>query len=347
MKNKLVTPVLSVLGLLVVIAWMANLFSDRVQPGLVPQPVAQEGEAVTVQTRMITPSEPVPGTIIARQATDISSRILARIERILVRAGDTVRKGDLLIELEKSDLISRQSQAAEQIRKIEARLTEADLQNARIEELFQEGMVARQELDTSRATLASLKAELSGARQRLKEMESTLSFSLITAPISGRIVDRYAEPGDTATPGKTLLSLYNPLSLRVEANVREKLALSLQIGDDVTVQIPTLGQTLTGTVEEIVPAANIGARSFRIHVLMNYSSGLLPGMFARLLFDLEPEKRLLIPRSRIASVGQLDIVRVLTDRGNEKRIITLGKEHGELVEVRSGLSADDRILPIR
>lgn len=347
MIKRLLVPVISALGLLLIIGWMANIFNDRVVPGLEHPASNLEGDAMPVILKKIPIVEPVPGTIVAKQSTNISSRILARIDKILVRAGDNVEQGALLIQLEQTDLLSRRAQAAEQVNGIEARSKEATLQHERIEELFGQGMVARSEMDKTKASMDSLRAELSQAKQRLNEMHTSLQYSRITAPISGRIVDRYAEPGDTASPGEKLLSLYNPLSLRVEAHVREQLALGLRVGDELSIEVPSLHRVLSGTIDEIVPAANAGARSFEIDVLMQYSADMLPGMFARLLFNLAEEERLLIPVDRTVSVGQLDIIWVLTNGSSQKRIITLGKRHNELVEVLTGLDKTDLILPIQ
>jgi RND family efflux transporter MFP subunit len=346
MKTKLLLPFISILGLILAAIWMTNIFNNRVSPGIVKSAPLPTSAGIPVVVKEIPIVEPVPGTIVANQATDISSRILARIEKIFVRAGDTVKQGELLIQLEQTDLLSRKAQATELVNGIKARLIEANLQNGRISELFRKGMVARAQLDQSRAAADSLQAELSRAQQLLNEMQTSLLYSTITAPISGRIVDRYAEPGDTATPGTRLLSLYNPQSLRIEAHVRERLALSLKYGDSVLIEIPSLDRRLQGTIDELVPAANAGARSFQIHVLMAYSVDMLPGMFARLLFEVAEEERMLIPANRVASVGQLNIVRVLSGEGSEKRLITTGKRYDDLIEVLSGLDRTDKLLEI-
>ena len=352
MNKKIVIPALSVIALGFVIAWMANLFNDRTEPGVVqPDRSLSDGskreKAVAVILREVPIFEAVPGTVIAKQATVISSRILARIEKINVRAGDRVDKGQLLIQLEQTDLQSRKAQATNQVQSVEARLTEATLQLQRFKDLFERRMVAQAELDSATATTESLQAELSQSKQLLNEMQSALEYSAITAPISGRIIDRYKEPGDTASPGEKILSLYNPLSLRIEANVRERIALGLDIGDSLSIEVPSLQRELKGTIEEIVPAANAGSRSFQIQVLMDYSTGMLPGMFARLKFDLSKEQRLLVPTERIAAVGQIDIVWVQGDAGVQKRIVTTGKTYDNLTEVLTGLEEADQILPIQ
>ncbi|MCB1645163.1 MAG: efflux RND transporter periplasmic adaptor subunit [Pseudomonadales bacterium] len=344
--KKYLLPGLALFMLGLVIAWMANLFNTRVEPGLTTVTPEALSQAVTVELERIPVIETIPGTITAKQATDISSRILARIESIAVRSGDVVNKGDLLVQLEQTDLISRKQQAEERIRGIEARLGEASLQLKRVEELLNQGMIARAELDRAKANQQALLAEQSAAREVLQEMETSLAYSRITAPIDGRIVDRYAEPGDTASPGMRLLSLYNPLSLRIEAHVREQLALNLKVGDELDIEIPALNQSMKGVVEELVPAANPGARSFQIKVSMDYAADLLPGMFARLKFVVDQHERLLIPFDRLARAGQLDIVWVYQDGRVIKRIVKTGKRSGDKIEILGGLRASDKIMPL-
>ena len=60
-----------------------------------------------------------------------------------------------------------------------------------------------------------------------------------------------------AAPGQTLLSLYNPLYLLVEADIREALAVNLTLGQSVTIRLDTLNQVIPATVSEMVPAADI------------------------------------------------------------------------------------------
>ncbi len=344
MIQKILIPLLCAIGLLLVVGWMSNLFNDRVEPGVLAKPENSVRQSFPVIVKKVPIREAVPGTIVAKQATEISYRILARIQAINVRAGDHVKEGDLLVQLEQSDLQSRKAQATEQIKGIRARLDEARLQHDRIAELFDQGMVALSERDKTKATMEALQAELTQAEQLYKEMDTALSYSAIRAPIDGRIIDRFAEPGDTASPGDKLLSLYNPLSLRVEAYVREQLALGIRIGDPLSIEVPSLNRDLPGRIEEIVPAANAGARSFRIHVLMDYSADMLPGMFARLMFELDQEERILIPTDIIIRVGQLDIVSVLSAGGPQRRVITAGKTYGSLTEVLTGLNRNERLL---
>jgi len=345
---KWLLPVTSILVLLLIIAWMAGSFSDRIEPGLaIPEPdVSREAFAVIQEEIMVT--EPVPASIGARQATTISSRTLARITQITVRAGDTVSKGQLLLELERSDLESRLLQSGDQVRAVTARLNEARQSLERTEELYQRDLVAAAALDEARANHGALTAELAAARQAVKEAEVAITFTEIRSPIDGRVVERFAEPGDTASPGDKLLALYNPLSMRVEAAVREGLALQLELGQEVEVEIPVLNSRVMARIEELVPAADPGSRSFMAKAQVDYSGQLLPGMYARMLIPAGIESLLLVPVDRVVNYGQLNIVWVESNGFVDRRFIRTGREvRPGMVEVISGLAKDERVLPSR
>jgi RND family efflux transporter MFP subunit len=346
--KKVLLPLLAVIALLLVVAWMAGIFSDRTPPGLLPAgeslPLPQQAFTAEI---VVTPiSESVPATIGARQETTISSRIIARITRIAVRAGDTVNEGDLLLELESSDLESRLSQANEQIRAIRARLTEAKLSLERAENLQKQGLVAKAVLDEARASHDTLTAQLANAQRAAEEAQVAISYTQIRAPFNGRVVDRFAEPGDTASPGERLMTLYNPLSLRIEAAVRESLALSLELGQQLDVDIPALNRRLTAQIEERVPAADPGSRSFLVKASIEFQPDLLPGMYARLHIPAGEEQLLLIPRALVKAYGQLDLVWVYHEQGAERRFLRLGRAfESDQVEVLSGLQAGEILIP--
>ncbi|MEJ8568703.1 efflux RND transporter periplasmic adaptor subunit [Elongatibacter sediminis] len=344
---RIVLPIAAVAALLLVVAWMAGVFRDKVEPGsgsaTTGAPPAGSIEVSEVETAL---TEPVPATISARQATTISSRIIARITRIHVRAGDTVEEGQLLLELERSDLESRLSQAEERVRSVSARLTEARLSLERAESLQAQGLVSRAALDEARATHDSLNAELATARRTVDEAQVAISYTRIRSPIDGRVIDRFAEPGDTASPGTRLLSLYNPLSLRIEAAVRESLALPLVLGQEIEVEIPALQQRLTSRIEELVPAADPGSRSFLVKAQLPYRDDLLPGMYARLMIPAGTVQRILVPADFAVAYGQLNMVWVWTDGAAERRFVRLGQADGSgRVEVQSGLRPGEVLAP--
>jgi len=350
--QKILIPVIALAILLLMVAWLAGSLNDKVSPEFNKQVNSQTSNKTSVQSNSYivkatkeTIFEPVAASLKAKQATIISARILARIEQINSRAGNLVKKGDLLIQLEQSDLQSQVLQAQQNVNAMQARDKEA-LQNLnRAIELFKTKLVSAFELDKNRANYQTINAELTAAKQALSLAKTTLSYATLIAPINGRIIDRFAEPGDTAQPGVKLLTLYNPLSLRVEAHVREQLALTLTHGQNIEVELPSVNKTILGEIEEIVPAANIGSRSFLIKVRITYHEDLLPGMYARMLIPAGEKTTLTIPTNKVAHVGQLDFVWLNLDGEIQRRFVRLGKkEKNGRITVISGLMAGDEII---
>lgn len=345
--KKILLPLLAIVGLLLMIAWMAGLFTHKIPPGMDDIVRTNTGDPVAVEAQDVTIIEKVPASVEAAQATLISSRLLARIVAIGVRAGDPVKKGDLLLELENSDIRSQVQQAESLILAITARLTEARQNLDRVKELQSGGVMSLADLDKAQAIHDTLIADLAGAKQAMEEARTALGYTKIMAPFDGRVVDRFAEPGDTAQPGSKLLALYNPLSLRVEAQVREGLALGLEVGQGLQVEIPALKKIVDAVIEERVPAADPGSRSFLVKAGMAFDNKLLPGMYARLLVPVGTGKQILIPADRVVHVGQLDLVWVYQDGQSYRRFVRIGQvvEDGQ-VEILSGLTEGELVLPL-
>lgn len=344
--KKIIIPILALIILLLMVAWLAGSFNSKIRPDF-EQPSSKIVNSTNYTVKKSTERifEGIAASITAKQATIISSRLLARIEKINVRSGDNVKKGDVLIILENNDLSSSVIEAREQVNAMSARYTEAHSNFQRAKELFNKKIASQFDLDKSKADYQSIKAELTAAKQSLAQTQTTLSYATLRAPINGKVIDRFAEPGNTAQAGQKLLSLYNPLSLRIEAQVREQLALTLTQGQSITIDLPTIKQSLTGLVEEIVPAANTGSRSFLIKVSIPYQENLLPGMYARLLIPAGNIEKLYVPNSSVSHAGQLDFVNVLIDGQSQRRFVRLGESSKPgFSSIISGLTDRDIIV---
>jgi len=348
LSQKVIGPASALILLLVMVAWLAGFFNDKIAPEINQTSlVGESNDSYTVTRSKSAIFEGVSASITAKQATIISSRILARIDSISVRAGDNIKKGDVLISLEQNDLTSQVLKASEQVKAMTARHKEANQNYQRVKELYKKKLASEFTLDKSRADNQSIKADLTAAKQGLNQAETQLSYATLRAPINGKVVDRFAEPGDTAQAGTKLLSLYNPLSLRVEAQVREELALTLKHGQNISIELPTLNKSLTGLVEEIVPAANTGSRSFLIKINLSFQQqeNLLPGMYARVLIPAGEAEKFYVPVNRVVNVGQLNFVWLDINGQAERRFVRLGKVNKSgLVAIISGVALGDKVL---
>lgn len=347
MTTKRVSVVLTmVVMLLLLIAWLAGSFTEKIAPELLPLNPA-ELDSRTVVVRKVTRKrrERVAGTVTAKQTTLISSRILAPIETIAVRAGDEVKAGDLLVSLDQRALVARRSQAEQALSGIQARLKEVQDEFTRINQLFQQRMVSRSELDRVTAQRDELTAQLQRAKQVIEEAETAVSYTRITSPIPGRVIDRFLDEGDTVAPGQKIISLYDPGAMRVEANVRETLAITLRVGDPLEAHIDALNLTVAVVLEELVPSADPGARTFLVKAALPRGIAIYPGMYAELTIEAEEVEELVIPTTSIHTVGQLHFVWLVADGEKVRRFVRPGRAvSADITAIISGVNAGERIL---
>lgn len=339
--KKWAIPLVTVAGLLVVVAWMAGVFTSQVAPGLSERSVDKAISSYTVQTITQPKLESIPAGIKAREATLLSSQILARIENIHVRAGDKVTKGQLLVTLESDGLKAQLAQAIAMEDASQAMLTEAKANFERSKTLKEKGLVSQSVLDNAVASYSRYGSELVAATERKQAAQTGLEYSKLHSPFTGVVVARKAEPGNMASPGQILLSLYDPLTLQIEADVRESLATQLKIGRKIKVNIESVGKEINASIVEIVPAADPNARSFLVKAGIEFDPSLKPGMFARMVIEDGTQDVLSIPVDYVKSYGQLDMVWLLKDGNLSRRFVRLGKTQLNQVEIVSGLNSGD------
>ncbi len=340
-------------GLLVmigVIAWMSGFFNNRIAPGRVA--VSQRQLRDTQETdlvREVTKDyvEEAVGTLKSAARTVVASKVLARIEKISVGAGDEVTQGDILVSLASGDFDARLHQAEEMLAAAEATRNEADASLERARRLREQNATAmsQEQFDEIKARAEVGRAESARSMQALTEAQVLMSYATIRAPQDGRVVDRLAEPGDMAQPGQPLLVLYDANALRLEAPVSESLAVRLKPGDKLTVRVDAVNRSVEAVIDQIVPQATAPSRSFLVKAAITGAPDLYEGMFGRLLIPVGPRRYLCLPKRAVQRIGQLEYVDVVDDdKTIERRYIRTGREGspGHL-EVLSGLDAGDRV----
>lgn len=327
-------------------AWLAGAFHrGKIVPGqaaLPPQAIA--GPVVKV-VRVESPREAeVVGSVQSETRTGISSRIVANILQMRVNAGDRVRKGDVLVTLDDAAPKARVEQARETLRAAQASRDLAETELNRLTPLLKSNAVSQQTLDEWRMKLAVATADVARANQAIREAEVGRGDAQLSAPFDGVVIDRSAEPGEQASPGRPLLTIYDPSRLRLEASVPESYVGRLSAGQKLAVFIEAISQERPGVVEQIVPASDPNSRSFLVKVHLDNPAGLYPGMYGRVRVPLGTEQRIEIPQSAVSEVGQLSLVNVVSDGRQERRAVRLGQPDGANVEVLSGLREGEQVV---
>lgn len=288
--------------------------------------------------------ESAVGTIRPVHEAIVASKILARVEEVRVHAGQAVRRGDVLVLLDKADLKAKMDQAQSAEAAARAKYEQAEIDQGRIARLRAREAVTQSELDQANTALRTAKAELQRARQAVEEARVMEAYATVLAPISGRVIDKKINAGDTVSPGQVLVTIYDPTHMQMIATVRESLALRLKLGQEVPSRLDSLGYECLATVSEIVPEAQAESRSFQVKLTGPCPPNVYSGMFGRVFIPLDDEDVLVVPADAVRRVGQLDEVDVVEGDHVSRRAVQLGRELDEGLEVLSGLAAGEKVI---
>ncbi len=283
------------------------------------------------------------GTIRAVHESAVASKLLAKVLEVGITAGQRVVEDQVLVRLDDTDLIARLEQAQATENGSQAARDQAVIEHDRIRGLAEQDAASPIEWNRAQTALKSAEAELVRAEQSTAEARTVLAYATIRSPITGVVVDKKVEAGDMVTPGKVLLTLYDPTRMQLVASVRESLTRRLAVGQSIGVQVDALNKTCEGRVSEIVPEAESKSRTFSVKVTGPCPPGIYSGMFGRLLIPLDDEEVVVVPRSAVRQIGQLTVVDVASDDTLHRRAVQLGRPFGDEIEVLSGLRAGERV----
>lgn len=298
------------------------------------------------------------GTVRAKNAAPIASRISATVTGVHVKEGDRVGRGKLLVTLEAAENAAHAAgaaasaeEAARVLDEARARRRLADTTFERYHNLFKEQAVTRQEFDNRRADkdvaeqgVARAEASLAAAREGAKAAGVMAGYTRITAPLSGIVTAKAVERGMTVFPGTPLLTVEEEGSYRLEASVPESLMGTVKVGGKVRVVIDGAGADMTGRISEVVPTADPVSRTFTVKVDLS-GKDIRSGMFGRVFFQTGERKGFFVPKAAVVERGALTSVWVV-DAGNvsRMRLVKTGKPVGNKVEILSGLADGERVV---
>lgn len=313
------------------------------------------------------------GTVRSRKTAVLSSKAIGTIIAVLVREGDRVKKGQALAEIDSRDLraeleaaeasldeVTRTIKAAESA--VKAAQGQRELAAAtfkRYKSLMARGSVTPQEYDEVSAKYKVATAEVERAEESLRALEakreqakakvaytkSLLSYTHIISPFDGIVTEKKGEVGILALPGTPLLTVEDTTQYRLEALVGESWIFHIRIGNPVSVSVDAAGQDLSGTVVEIVPAADPQSRTFTVKIDLPAHPNIRSGLYGKARFSMGQKEVLLAPLEAIVERGQLVGLYVVDTDGIARfRLVKTGKRHGDRVEILSGLKAGERVV---
>lgn len=258
--------------------------------------------------------ENVPEVAAARSALDLAEKNLRRYEK-LVETGD----------------ISRAAY---------------DQQKSQRDQLAQAYQALIHQGQQNYATVGNSQAAVDAALTQLSLAKRNLGYTVVSAPMPGYVLDRAADIGEYVSPQQKVATIVNLNPLRVRIDIPEQAISQIHTGESVSVQVAAYpDRSFAGHVARISPSVTTASRTLTVEAdVENPRAELKPGQFATVRILLpQTEAAVLVPQRALRTISGSTYVYVIKNGHAEQRLVQQGQAEGDLVELKSGVTADELV----
>jgi RND family efflux transporter MFP subunit len=318
------------------------------------------------------------------QSIDLHAKVAGYLKEILVDVGDRVKTGQLIATLEIPEMLHEVAQAAAEIRRIDAEIQRlrseverAEASRALVDVSYtrlvsvsrtERGLIAQQELDeafarkrVADAQVSSAKAALATAQQQVEvarageaRIKAISSYARITAPFTGVVTKRFADPGAmiqagiaSQTQAMPVVRLAEVSRVRMVLPIPESAATKVRLGAPVSIRVASLGRSFTGSISRFSRDLHLSTRTMDAEVdVPNPTGELMPGLYAEAVITLEvrPDAVTVPVQAVSGRDAQRSVLVVGRDGIIEERRVRLGMETASKAEVLEGLRPDEMVV---
>jgi RND family efflux transporter MFP subunit len=296
--------------------------------------------AIALKTSAFEHAIDIQANIKTRQNLQLYPELGGKLEKIIVKEGQEVKKGTLLAVIDDAGF-------QEQIDQMQLQLDLAKTTFERTARLWEQKI-------GSEMMYLEAKTRYEAQKKQLDQMKKQLAKAKIYAPFDGIIDEIFANQGSNVAPGMSpILRIVNLKSMYVEADVPENYLTAITKGSKAVVEIPVLNLTLNTTIRQTGSYVQPSNRTFRIEAPLENTTGQIkPNLNAKLsVIDYINPNAILVPLRTIRENAEGEnYVFVLTDPEGDnnyiakQRFVTLGKTKNEMIEITEGISENDLLV---
>jgi multidrug efflux pump subunit AcrA (membrane-fusion protein) len=334
-----------------------------------------------------------------KQEIVVSPKVSGRVATVEADVSQKVRQGQVLFTLESKDSQAQERQAraaldsaranltrtsdsslSSQVIQAQAAVDQARVQNNdardladRMDKLFSQGTVSRQQHDDARARADSAKITLDSATQNLSLIQekggpqstgvassqvdqaqaaaelaqSQLDNTIILSPITGVVASRAVDPGELVAGGSPAFVIIDVSRVTAEASVDEAMVQKIRPGERVPVRVDSASQGLMdGVVDTVSPAADPRTQGYTVKIRIdNPGEALRPGMLARVSFPVESRTSVLsVPNQALVTDGGVQYLYVVEDGLVQKAAVQTGISDEAVTEITSGIAEGAMVI---
>ena len=307
--------------------------------------LSQEQYLPLVSTQMVQPTVfqhfiDLQGSVATREDVVVLSEMSGTLYQIVVTEGQSVSKGAVLAKIDDGGMTQRRAQLA-----IQMNLAKTSFEKQEI--LWNQGIGSEMQFLQAKA---NFEAQLEG----LKQLDSQLKKTVITAPFSGVVDEIMAQQGSVVYPGQSpIMRIINLQNMYIEAEVPERHLSAITQGAKVEVFFPILNRSVNTTIKQVGQYINQANRTFKIEIAVpNFDGMIKPNLTGRIKISYyTKENALVVPLSVISENGNSEqfVYTIKKSEGEDKgvaerRVITTGLIQDGKIEVLSGLEPNAEII---
>jgi RND family efflux transporter MFP subunit len=274
----------------------------------------------------------VQGRVDADENVSLSSQIPGLITRINVKAGDEVRKGQVLAETDANAVM-------QQISDLETNLELAKQVFQRQQNLWKQNIGTEIQYLQSKTTKESLEKKLGALNEQLR-------MTKIISPINGTVDAVNIKISQMISPGMSAINVVNFSNLKVKAELAESYSMRVKTGNQVMIYFPDINDSIAGKINYATRAINNMSRTFTVEVLLPNSQKYHPNMVAKLkINDYQSSKpQIIVPVKFIQKGIEESFVLVAENGIAVKKSILISKEYNGMAEISEGLKEGDMLI---
>lgn len=298
---------------------------------------------------------------------ELHARATGYLDKMLVDAGDAVKEGQMIAELDvpelKFDLQNAEAterRAKAEMEKATAAYDEAHLALTRLEsaDKAQPNLIAKQDIDSARLRDQSARAALNAAKEEQNvaaasksRFQTMLDYTHISAPFAGVITRRYSDPGSLIQSGTSsgslpLVRLSQVDLLRVAFPVSVSYVAGVKVGDEAEIRIPSLTKTFSAKITRVSQKVETATRTMEAQIdLPNEDRSLIAGVYATVMLKIDRRSdALVLPVEAVTRDKSTASVYLVKEGKLEARNITVGTESPTHLEIKEGLAEGDLVM---
>ncbi len=293
-----------------------------------PAAVTPNVEVTTAVARDVPQEATYASTIMAYAVNNIMPQQGSRIRKINVEVGDYVQQGQILAEMDRT-----------QLEQLELQVRNDEQEYERIKALYAEGGISQSDFET---------AELS-YKVRKSNYENVKENTVLRSPINGFVTVRNFDRGDMFSMGSPLFVIHQVVPVKLLIGISESEYTKVKKGDKVQITVDAIpGSVFTGKVERLYPIVDSATHTFKVEVTIpNKDRVLLPGMYARATVNFGDVRNVVVPDQavvRMEGTGQR-FVYVLNANNTVSLVpVTPGRHIGSEYEIVDGLADGAKVV---